>query len=76
MAALYHLGEKEKGDQILMPILDAVAHQGFSGRAANGLTYDWRDWHGEAHGYEGFLTDNYYALLTVLDRAKLIAKMP
>jgi hypothetical protein len=76
MAALYHLGEKEKGDEILMPILDAFAHQGFSGRAANGMTYDWKDWHGEPHGYEGFLTDNYYALLTVLDRAKLIAKMP
>ncbi len=48
----------------------------FSGRAPNGLTYDWMDWKGGAHGYEGFLVDNYYALLAVLDRAGLVAKMP
>ena len=75
MAALYHLGEKEKGDKILMPMLDAFAKQGFTGRAPNGLTYDWKDWHGGAHGYEGFLVDNYYALLAVLDRAGLV-RMP
>ncbi len=76
MAALYHLGEKEQGDRILMPMLDAFAKQGFSGRAPNGMTYDWKDWHGGANGYEGFLVDNYYALLAVLDRANLIEKMP
>ena len=32
-------------------------------------------WSG-AHGYEGFLVDNYYALLAVLDRAGMIAKLP
>lgn len=31
---------------------------------------------GGANGYEGFLVDNYYALLAVLDRANLIEKMP
>jgi hypothetical protein len=76
MAALYHLGEKEQGDKILMPMLDAFAKQGFTGRAPDGLTYDWKDWHGGAHGYEGFLVDNYYALLAVLDRADLVEKMP
>jgi hypothetical protein len=76
MAALYKLGEKEKADMILMPMLDAFARQGFSGRAPDGLTYDWKDWHGGAHGYEGFLVDNYYALLAVLDRAGMIAKLP
>ena len=76
MAALYHVGEKEQGDKILMPMLDAFAKQGFTGRAPNGLTYDWKDWHGGAHGYEGFLVDNYYALLAVLDRANLVEKMP
>lgn len=75
MAALYHLGEKEQGDKILMPMLGAFARQGFSGRAPDGLTYDWKDWHGGAHGYEGFLVDNYYALLAVLDRAGMV-KMP
>jgi hypothetical protein len=76
VAALYELGEKEKADVILMPMLDAFARQGFSGRAPNGLTYDWKDWHGGAHGYEGFLVDNYYALLAVLDRGGMIAKLP
>jgi hypothetical protein len=76
MAALYHLGEKTQGDKILMPMLDSFAKQGFSGRAPNGMTYDWKDWQGGAHGYEGFLVDNYYALLAVLDRADLIEKLP
>jgi hypothetical protein len=76
VAALYKLGEKEKADKILMPMLDAFARQGFSGRATNGMTYDWKDWHGGPHGYEGFLVDNYYALLAVLDRAGIIAKFP
>ena len=76
MGALYHLGEKEQGDKMLMPMLDAFAKQSFTGRAPSGLTYDWKDWQGGAHGYEGFLVDNYYALLAVLDRAGLIAKTP
>jgi hypothetical protein len=76
LAALYQLGEKQEGDKILMPMLDSFEHQGFSGRAANGMTYDWKDWKGGAHGYEGFLVDNYYALLAVLDRAHMIEKMP
>ena len=76
VAALYHLGERDRGDRILLPMLDAFAKQGFSGRAADGMTFDWKDWHGGAHGYEGFLVDNYYALLAVLDRSGAIAKMP
>ena len=76
MAALYQLGEKEQGDKILMPMLDSFARQGFSGRAPNGMTYDWKDWQGGANGYEGFLVDNYYALLAVLDRTNLVEKMP
>jgi hypothetical protein len=76
IAALYQLGEREQADKILMPMLDSFAKQGFSGRAPNGMTYDWKDWHGGAHGYEGVLVDNYYAFLAVLDRANLIAKMP
>jgi len=34
------------------------------------------DWQGGAHGYEGFLVDNYYAFLAVLDREKLMEKLP
>jgi hypothetical protein len=76
MAALYQLGEKDQGDRILMPMLDGFARQGFTGRAPDGMSYDWRDWKGGAHGYEGLLVDNYYTLLTVLDRANMIQKMP
>ncbi len=76
VAALYKLGEREKADSILIPMVGAFERQGFSGRAPSGMTYDWKDWHGGAHGYEGFLVDNYYALLAVLDRAGMIAKQP
>jgi hypothetical protein len=76
MAALYKIGDRKEGDAILLPMVDAFAKRGFSGLGANGLTNDWRDWQGGAHGYEGFLADNYYALLAVLDRSHLIAKLP
>ena len=76
IAALYQLGDKEEGDRILMPMMKSFAEQGFSGRAPDGMTYDIKDWQGRPHGYEGLLVDNYYALLTVLDRANLIEKMP
>jgi hypothetical protein len=76
LGALYHLGEKKQADKILMPMLEGFERQGFSGRAPNGMTYDWKDWHGGAHGYEGFLVDNYYALLAVLDRANMLEPMP
>jgi hypothetical protein len=76
VAAFYMLGDKKHGDRMLLPMLEAFARQGFSGRAANGNTYDWKDWHGGAHGYEGFLVDNYYALLAVLDREGMMESMP
>lgn len=76
LGALYHLGEREQADHILFPMLKGFARGEFSGRAPDGLTYDWRDWHGGAHGYEGFLVDNYYALLAVLDRANMLEKIP
>jgi Bacterial alpha-L-rhamnosidase 6 hairpin glycosidase domain len=76
LGALYHLGEKPLGDRILMPMLESFGRQGFSGRGSNGKTNDWKDWNGNAHGYEGFLLDNYYTFLAVLDRAGKIAKMP
>jgi len=31
------------------------------------MTEDWKTWTGECWGYEGFLVDNYLALLAVLD---------
>ena len=59
-----------------MRMLESFSRQGFSGRAPNGLAYDRKDWQGGAHGYEGFLVDNYYTFLAVLDRAHMIQKIP
>lgn len=68
VAALYDLGRIKDGDQILMPMLDSFAKGDFQGRGPNGMSKDWRTWKGTCWGYEGMLTDNYYALLAVLDR--------
>ena len=76
VAALYHMGKKEEADRMLLPMLDSFARQRFSDRAESGLTYEWADWKGNPHGYEGLLVDSYYALLAVLDRAEMVEKMP
>lgn len=68
LAALYDLGRIKDGDRILFPILDAFAHNDFQGFGSNGLSKDWKMWDGTCKGYEGLLTDNYYAMLAVLDR--------
>jgi len=74
LAALYDLGRIQDGDQILFPMLDSFAKRDFQGHCDNGMSKDWRAWDGTCHGYEGFLTDNYYALLAVLDREKALKK--
>lgn len=68
LAALYDLGRVEDGDKIFMPMLDSFAKGDFQGRDASGMSKDWRTWTGKCWGYEGMLTDNYYALLAVMDR--------
>lgn len=65
LAALYDLGRQAEADRILFPMLGEYGRCGFEGRDAKGLSYDWRRWDGTAMGYEGLLTDNYYALLAV-----------
>ena len=65
LAALYDLGRKDEADRILFPMLDEYGRCGFEGRDAKRNSYDWRRWDGTAKGYEGLLTDNYYALLAV-----------
>ncbi len=65
LAALYDLGRREEGDMILFPMLDEYARCGFSQRGADGMSNDWRRWDGTPTGYEGLLTDDYYALLAV-----------
>jgi hypothetical protein len=74
LAALYDLGRIEDGDRILFPMLRAFAAGDFQGRDANGMSKDWRTWDGTCWGYEGFLSDNYYALLAVLDRQAALKK--
>ena len=72
LAALYDLGRVQDGDRILFPMLDSFAKGDFQGFGANKKSKDWRTWSGQCHGYEGFLNDNYYALLAVFDREKAI----
>jgi hypothetical protein len=68
IGALYRAGESARADRILMPLLEAFDRRAFEGTGSNQRTNDWRKWDGTAEGYEGFLTDNYYALLAVLNR--------
>ncbi len=68
LAALYDLGRREEADRMLFPMLAAFAKGGFEGRGPDGRSYDWKSWDGAPWGYEGFLSDNYYALLAVLAR--------
>jgi hypothetical protein len=49
-------------------MLNGFAKGNFQGFGSNGLSKDWRMWDGTCKGYEGLLTDNYYALLAVTDR--------
>jgi hypothetical protein len=65
LAALYDLGRKAEADEILFPMLDAYGKCGFDGTDALGYSADWKRWDGTFKGLEGYLTDNYYALLAV-----------
>jgi len=76
LAALYDLGRIEEADRILFPMLGAFAAGDFQGFDADGKSKDWKEWDGTCWGYEGFLSDNYYALLSVLDRQAALEKAP
>jgi hypothetical protein len=64
--ALRELGRHQEAESILFPMLKAFEDGKFQGRAPNGLTYDWTDWEGNPHGYEGLLVDNYLVLLAAM----------
>jgi hypothetical protein len=70
LAALYDLGRRAEADRMLFPLLAAFEEGKFQGQGANGMSNDWKAWDGTPWGYEGFLVDNYYALLAVLSREK------
>jgi len=74
LAALYDLGRIEEADKMLFPMLEAFAKGAFQGRCDNGMSKDWKAWDGTCWGYEGFLVDNYYTLLAVLDREAALAR--
>jgi len=65
IAALYDLGRRDEADEILFAMLGEYGRCGFEQRGANGQSNDWRQWDGTPWGYEGLLTDDYYALLAV-----------
>ncbi len=68
IAAYDRVGQHARASQILLPVLKAFENREFEGVGSNHLTNDWRKWDGTAEGYEGFLTDNYYALLAAVHR--------
>ena len=67
LSALYKLGRKSDAERILFPLLKAFEAGDFQGECENGMTRDWRTWEGECWGYEGFLVDNYWGLLAVVE---------
>ncbi|MEI6606043.1 MAG: hypothetical protein WCP35_12080, partial [Verrucomicrobiota bacterium] len=77
LAALYDLGRRADADRILFPLLDAYERGEFQGfKAGVWSSKDWKRWDGTPKGYEGFLVDNYYALLAVLLRAGQLQQTP
>ncbi len=70
LSALGRLGRSEDAKRILFPLLRALEAGAFQGDCDNGMTKDWRAWDGECWGYEGFLVDNYWGLLAVVEEHK------
>jgi len=68
--ALYQLGRAKDARKIYYPMLKSFAAGDFQGFDTNGLSKDWRDWQGRCHGYEGYLSDGYLALIAVADDVK------
>lgn len=60
--ALRILGRVKESNAILYPMMQSFEDGRFQGRASGRLTYDWMDWEGNPHGYEGLLVDNYLTL--------------
>ena len=53
---------------MLFPMMGGFDRNDFEGRDFLTRSKDWKSWDGAAFGYEGYLADNYYALLAVLAR--------
>jgi hypothetical protein len=70
LVASYLVGEGEKADNALRAILGRQQAGGFQNGEQNAgyKGIDWTTWDGKPCGYEGYLADVYYFLLTVLLR--------
>ena len=75
IAALYGMGRRQQADEILLPLLGAFDRNDFEGRDFLDRSKDWKSWDGAAFGYEGYLVDNYYALLSVLAREGMLREV-
>jgi len=62
--ALFKLKMDEEAREIFMAMMESYKEGGFEGYCnGNNMTKDWKTWKGECWGYEGFLVDNYLAML-------------
>jgi hypothetical protein len=64
LQGLYALGRKEEADSILNAMLEGYRDGVFQNGVGSGV--DWKRWDGTPCGYEGLLTDTYYALTAYL----------
>jgi hypothetical protein len=65
--ALCITGRKKRAAELMRAMLQSYANNSFLGFGENGMSKDWRDWNGGCHGYEGLLTDNFMALLCIVE---------
>jgi hypothetical protein len=62
--ALYTLGRKAEADEIFNAMLEGYRDGVFQNGVGSGV--DWKRWDGTPCGYEGLLTDTYYALTSFM----------
>jgi hypothetical protein len=73
--ALYKLGMKEEAGMILMPMLESYKNGDFQGYCpGSDATKDWKAWDGKCWGYEGYLAENFMAVLGVFDYSEKILR--
>ena len=65
--ALCITGRKKRAAELMRAMLQSYANNSFLGFGENGMSKDWRDWNGGCHGYEGLLTENFMALLCIVE---------
>ena len=57
---------RKEANEIFLAMMESYNEGGFEGYCSNNnMTKDWKDWKGECWGYEGFLVDNYLAMLAI-----------